>query len=186
MGRITLVNSTSNTKLFSEPWKALKSLLFISILLWGRSQSKLNYHITFLVFLKYWRTMCVILLHKKRLKGELLKLIFSADKYGHSRQVRKLKMFGKEINANQQKVWNRPEVSNMSGTATAKAGLYLMETSTELAGNAKENVRKKNRKSWQTGILDICKIMRDFFWGKYIFLWLILDWKFQKSEKLTK
>lgn len=39
-----------------------------------------------------------------RLKGELLKLIFKADKYGHSRQANKLKSFGKEINENQQKV----------------------------------------------------------------------------------
>lgn len=28
-------------------------------------------------------------------------------------------------------------------TATAKAGLHIMEDSTELVGNAKENVRKK-------------------------------------------
>lgn len=31
----------------------------------------------------------------------------------------------------------------MFGTATAKAGLHIMEISTELVGNAKENVRKK-------------------------------------------
>lgn len=31
----------------------------------------------------------------------------------------------------------------MFGNATAKAGIHIMETSTELVGNAKENVRKK-------------------------------------------
>lgn len=67
------------------------------------------------------------------------------------------------MHANQQKIWNRPEVSNMFGTATAKAGLHIMEISTELVGNAKENVRKNFQKFWQIGILDICKIMRDFF-----------------------
>lgn len=71
VGRVILVNSISNTKLFNKPGKALKSLLFISILLWGRSQSKLKHHIAFLVFLQYWRTMCVILLYKTRLKGKL-------------------------------------------------------------------------------------------------------------------
>lgn len=39
---------------------------------------------------------------------------------------------------------NGLEVSNTFGTATAKAGLYITGTSTELIGNAKENFRKTN------------------------------------------
>lgn len=34
----------------------------------------------------------------------------------------------------------------MFGTATAKAGLHIMEISTELVGNAKDNVRKNFQK----------------------------------------
>lgn len=189
--RVTVVNSISNAKLFNKPWKALKSWLFVSILLWSRSQSKLKHHVTFLVFLKYWRTMCVILLYNTRLKGELLLWsiqIFRAGTSGHSSQVRELKRFGKEINANQQKVWNGPEISNIFGTATAKAGLLIMGTSTELAGNAKENVRKKisefltNRNTWH---LWDNESFLGFLRKKYICV-VYFRWKISICEKLTR
>lgn len=58
----------------------------------------------------------------------------------------------------------------MFGTGTAKAGLYIMGTFTELIGNTKENFRKRFLNSWHLWILDTCEILREifFFEGKYI------------------